>query len=574
MLQEFPPVTTQAWEDAIRNDLKGADYARKLIWQTPEGLAVQPYYRAEDLVNPERNEEISGTPSCVVKSGDWRICEEIDAVDLEDANRAAQRAIEAGSEEIAFLNVAVRNASDLKMLLVNLHEVPVDFPSAGEPLLRLLGEKLKARPDSLRITTGWNPLDNFDFAAEIAATAPPSFVPFTIRAEDFAESGANAVQEIGFALSVGVEFLAGMQERNVEIDRAAAAISFSFSTGASYLFQIAKLRAFRRVWSQAVESFGGTDIGARTRIRTRTSRWNKTIYDPHVNVLRATTEAMSAILGGADSICVAPFDECYKTPNEASRRLARNTQIILKREVLLGQVADPGAGAYCLEVMTDYLAREAWKTMQKIESDGGYRKVSASGQLHAALDQAIAASEKAVVSRRRVLTGTNQYADPHETALDRIEPLHFSAVHRAAQPYERLRLRYERHLARTGTPLRFLLTEFGDAKMRAARSNFAANFLACAGFEIAVEHLEKAGAIAASDTDVIVLCSSDAEYPAMAAELAKELTALGRKTPLIVAGNPESADQLRAAGVADFIHIKSNPIEVLAYWQQRLGIEA
>jgi methylmalonyl-CoA mutase len=138
--------------------------------------------------------------------------------------------------------------------------------------------------------------------------------------------------------------------------------------------------------------------------------------------------------------------------------------------------------------------------------------------------------------------------------------------------YEQLRLRTERHTALTGKTPRVLLAEFGDAKMRAARSNFAANFFACAGFDLVAKRFSVADRIPASDPDLIVLCSSDAEYLALAIEVESRLRMLGRETPVIVAGFPESKEQLDAAGVADFIHIRSNPIEVLTKWQQRLGI--
>jgi len=577
LLQEFPPVSTQAWEDAIARDLKGADYAKKLIWQTEEGLAVKPYYRAEDIASLQF---LDGAPGDFPflrgarLSGDWRIREEIDATDPEKANRDAQSAVAAGAEEIAFLNVAVRNTSDLGMLLVNLQTIPVHIQNAGEPLLRLLIKRLGEQKDPLPVSTGWNPLTNPDFAAEVLATAHPSLVPFTLDGSEFEEKGATAVEEIGFTLAAAIEFLAEMQSRNVEIDRAAAAIEFSFAIGANYFFQIAKFRAFRLLWARAVESFGGTASSARARIHARTSRWNETIYDPHVNVLRATTEAMSAVLGGVDSVTVAPFDECYKTPDEASRRLARNTQIILKREALLSQVADPGAGAYCLEVTTDFLAREGWKAMQKIEAGGGYLKAVAEGLISEALKQSMAVRDKAVVTRRRVFTGTNQFANSPEKALDRIAPMRRGEVKRGAQSYESLRLRTERHAANTGFLPRVLLAEIGDVKMRSARSTFAANFFACAGFDIATRRFESADEIAESDADLIVLCSSDPEYLDAATKLALKLKHLDRKTPIIVAGNPESAEQLRAAGVADFIHVRSNPIEVLTQWQQRLGIKA
>jgi methylmalonyl-CoA mutase len=577
LLQEFPPVSTQSWEDAIAKDLKGADYARKLIWHTEEGLAAKPYYRADDISGLEFLDAAPGHFPYLRSarfSGDWQIREEIDAADPEQANHAAQRAVAAGAEEIAFRNVVVSNTSDLGMLLVNLQTIPVHFQNADEQLLRLLIERLTERPDSAPVSTGWNPLTNLDFAAEVLRTTPPALVPFTIDGSAFAESGATAVEEVGFTLAAAVDFLAEMQSRNIQIDRAAASIEFSFAIGANYFFQVAKFRAFRMLWARAVESFGGTVECARARIHARTSRWNKTLYDSHINILRATTEAMSAILGGAGSVTVAAFDECYKTPDEASRRLARNTQIILKREALLAHVADPGAGSYCLEVITDFIAHVGWQSMQMVEADGGFGKADVDGLIGNALRRSLAAKEKEVVSRRRVFTGTNQYADTSEKGLQRVDPLRLSAERRGAEVYEQLRLRTERHAAETGWLPLVLLAEIGDAKMRTARSGFAANFFACAGFDIVTQRFQSSAEIAASDADLIVLCSSDPEYLELVSELALRLKELGRRTPVIIAGNPEFTEQLQAAGAADFIHIRSNPIEVLTSWQQQLGIKA
>jgi methylmalonyl-CoA mutase len=366
--------------------------------------------------------------------------------------------------------------------------------------------------------------------------------------------------------------MAEMQARRVDVSRAAASITFSFAIGSSYFFQIAKLRAFRLLWARAVESFAGTREAAKARIHARTSRWNETIYDPHVNILRGTTEAMSAALGGADSISVAPFDECYKAPDDASRRLARNTQILIKQEALLSRVADPGGGSYYVEVLTDFVAREAWKAMQAIEAAGGYQKAWAEGQIAKSLDQSSAVKEKAVLSRRKIFTGTNQHANLSEKALDRIESSRLTSQHRGAKDYEQLRLRTERHVAQTGKTPRVLLAEIGDVKMASARSNFAANFFGCAGFDVVTRRFDRANEIAATEAELIVLCSSDPEYPALAAELIGKLKAIGRQTSVVIAGNPESAEELKAAGIADFVHVRSNPIEVLTKWQSRLGI--
>lgn len=573
-MQEFPPVSTQSWEETIRKDLKGADYAKKLVWQSEDGLAVKPYYRAEDIAGleylnaaPGNFPYVRGTHS----TGDWRIREEIYADDPAHANQAARNAVVAGAEEIAFGSVRIKNASDLTALLANLQEIPVHFQNADENLIRLLIDRGKSSPVS--ISCGWDPFTNLDIAAEAAAAAPPTLVPFTINA-GLEESGATAVQEVGFTLAAGIDYLAEMQSRKLDVNRAAACIAFSFAIGSNYFFQLAKLRAFRMLWARAVESFGGKKESAKARIYARTSRWNETIYDQHVNVLRGTTEAMSAILGGADSITVAPLDECYKAPDDASRRLARNTQILLKQEALLSRVSDPGGGSYCIEIITDFIAREGWKTMQGIEAAGGYRKALSAGLIKKAVEQSLAAKEKAVVSRRRIFTGTNQHPNLSEKALDRVDDSRLNGEKRGAQIYEQLRLRTERHAATGGKIPRVLLAEIGDVKMRAARSGFAANFFGCAGLAVVTQRFDKVDEIAANDAELIVLCSSDPEYPALATELLAKLKALGRKTPVIIAGLPDSSEQLKAAGVADFVHVRSNPIEVLTKWQEQLGIKS
>jgi methylmalonyl-CoA mutase len=570
LLQEFPPVTTEFWEEVIRKDLKGADYAKKLIWQTEEGLAVQPYYRSQDLAGLDYLNTAPGIFPYVRGThavGDWLIREEIDEPMPETANQAACFAVSAGAEEISFCNVVITNSSTLETLLSNLPG-PVQFQSADESLIQLLIE----RKGSSTVSTGMVPFTNLVFAADVIRVAPLTLAAFTIHGEEFEEAGATAVQEVGFTLAAGIDFLAAMQSTGVDVNRAASSVTFSFAIGSNYFFQIAKLRAFRMLWALAVESFTGNRESAKARIHARTSRWNQTIYDPYVNLLRAATEAMSAAIGGADSISVAPFDECYKRPDEFSRRMARNAQLLLKQEALLCRVSDPGGGSYCIEVITDFIAREAWRVMQQIESTGGYQKALANGQIARTLEQSLAAKKKAVLQRRRIFTGTSQHANLSEKALDRIDPYRPERVRRGAEVYEQLRLRTERAAAESGKTPRVLLAEIGDIKMRSARSNFAANFFGCAGFAIKTQRFDKVDKIAESDTDIIVLCSSDPEYLSLSADLIARLAAENHQVPVIVAGFPDSVEQLKALGVADFIHVRSNPIEILTKWQQQMGI--
>ena len=573
LLSDFPPVSTETWEQAIADDLKGAGDAEKLIWRSPEGIEVRPFYRAEDLDGLKGLDAVPGEFPCMRgtrASGNWRIREQVDAVDPEEANSAARCAVAAGAEEIAFANAAVTNASDLGILLANMGEIPVHFSHATPAMVRLVMERMNLRQSGIRRSAALDWSADPAFSAEVISKAPAEFVPFTIRAQDYLNSGATAVEEVAFALASGVDFLAEMQQRGVAVDRAAESVAFSFAMGPEFFMQIAKLRAFRMVWAQAVTNFGVDREHARARIYALTSRWNRTVYDPHVNMLRAATEAMSAVLGGADSIYVVPFDECYNPGDEVSRRLARNTQILLKQEAHLARVADAGGGSYYLESLTHSIAERAWKQFQEIEAAGGFRKAAA--LIEQTLEQRRAALAKSVIARRRVLTGTNRFADAAEQAFERVGGALVRDSGRVALPLEELRLRTERHARESGKTPHILLAEIGDAKMRGARSNFVADLLACAGLGTDIRRFDTPLEIASAEADMIVLCSSDAEYAAFATELRWEMRLQGKKTPVWIAGNPETAEQLRAAGITEFIHMRSPVIELLAKLQHSLGI--
>ena len=576
LLEEFPAASTAEWEAVIARDLKGSDYEKKLIWRSEDGLTVKPYYRAADLKNlacldsaPGEFPYRRGTRT----TGGWQIRELIDAAIPEDTNLAARAAVVAGADAISFSKALPRSAADLDVLLADLGEIPIHFERADERLILQLCERLAERRSGTVISTGYDALANTVFTATVIKKLPAGFVPFTIDAVEFEESGATAVEEIGLALAAGVDFLAAIQERGIDADRAAASIEYAFAIGSDYFFQIAKLRAFRMVWARVAERFGATAAGARARIAARPSRWNKTAYDPYVNALRATTEAMAAILGGADAVTVEAFDSCYKEPDEASRRLARNTQLLLRHEAWLGQIADPAGGSYYVEAMTDLLAQEGWKKMQEVEGHGGYRAAQTDGFVAETLARSLAAREAAATQRRRVFIGSNQFANPAERALERADKQRLKRMRRATRPYEDLRLRTERYLAAGGRMPRILLAEIGDAKMRTARAGFAANFFACSGLATETKRFKRSEEIAAEECDMIVLCSSDAEYGPLAAELLPQMRVHDRSTLVIVAGNPDNAGDLAAMGIADFVHLRSHPVETLTKWQMRLGIE-
>lgn len=575
LLEMFPPVPTEQWERMIRETVPGPDYAAKLIWHPEEGLAIRPYYRAEDLAGlgfldacPGEFPYVRGTRSC----GGWRIREEIDSVDPEDANHHAIAAVAAGAEEISFGCARIEHESDLALLLAHLDEIPIHIDDANNNTVRLLLDRLDKRPHPAGISANVDPLADVEFSAETLRRLPPGCRPFLFNAGNLHEKAAGAIEEVGFTLSAAVDFLAEMRDRGIETDRAADAIHFRFAMGPEFFIQIAKLRAFRMAWAQVLESFGGSREHAQAVIHACPCCWDKTIYDRHVNALRSTTEAISAIFGGADSISIAPFDACCGTSDDSSRRLARNTQIILKHEALLDRVADPLGGSYLIEVLTNSIATKAWRLMQELETAGGYRKARETGIIASVLEHRLQVRQDAASTRRRVLTGTNRFADVTEKAPDFHEELQPGAGPRVASAFEHLRLSTERHASVGHLPL-IVLAEIGDVKMRSARSQFAADFLACAGLRSEARQFETADQIVASEADLIVLCSSDPEYLPIAEALMPALRNRESSVKVVIAGNPETSQQLRDLGVVEFMHLRSDAIAVLASIQRQLGIK-
>jgi len=396
-----------------------------------------------------------------------------------------------------------------------------------------------------------------------ASNIAPDFLPYVINAGRFDEIEATATQELALALAQGSEYLA-------ELGMVAGQIAFSFPIGSNYFFEIAKLRAARLLWPRIVKAY---DPHARpgTRIFAQTSEWNKTIYDPYVNMLRGTTEAMAAIIGGAELVTVTPFNSAFAGPDAFARRMAVNTQLILREEAHFDELSDPASGSWYIEALTDKMAREAWTLFQKLEAAGGYSHAVGSGLVDSLVKPAREVRRASIAQRRKQFTGLNVHANPSERELDNMGQLSEHA--RGASDFEAMRLRTERHEKATGRATKVFLLQFGDAKMRRARAEFVTDFFQCGGFGIVApapfETADAASeAIAGEKPDLVVLCSSDAEYPALAAAVCPAV-----KQPVIVAGFPKDAvEQLKQAGVAEFVHIRSNALETLTALQNKLGM--
>ena len=352
--------------------------------------------------------------------------------------------------------------------------------------------------------------------------------------------------------------------------------------------EIAKFRAARMLWAQIVKQYEPKcDCACKMNVHATTSEFNQTIFDAYVNLLRSQTESMSAALAGVDSITVTPFDKQYKNPDEFSERLARNQQLLLKEESHLDKIVDPAGGSYYVETLTMSIANEAWKLFLATEEQGGFYAALKAGEVQKAVNESSDKRHTDVARRKESLLGTNQFPNFNEIANDKIEceggkcccghnndaEAETDAVEalkntRAASEFEALRLETERSGKR---PKVFMLT-IGNLAMRLARSQFSANFFACAGYQI-IDNLGfetvEAGVEAAMEkqADVVVLCSSDDEYATLAPEAFK---ALAGRAEFVVAGAPACSDDLKAVGITEFVNVRSNVLETLKAFNAKL----
>lgn len=612
LFEQFPQVSTAGWMEKIQADLKGADFNKKLVWRTREGIEVMPFYRAGDLESLHHADTLPGQfpyrRGTKVSNNSWLIRQDILTDDYEAANRKALEILMRGADSVGFMisDPETINEANFGTLLKNIHPeaIELNFRSNGKAkeLLDLLKafvakRNLKASEISGAIeadplgklmrngTLCIPPSQGFDYLAALTRDALefPNLKTVHISVADLNNAGADIVTELAFGIAMGSEYMNQLTERGLDSSDAASKLRFSFATGSNYFFEIAKLRAARLLWSVIQKGYG-IENPHEMCIHCVTSTWNKTAYDPYVNMLRTQTEAMSAVLGGTGSMTVAPFDIAYKQADEFSERIARNQQLILKEEAHFDKVADPAAGSYYIEKLTSELADNAWKLFLEVEAMGGFLEGLKSGYIQKKVTACAASAIKDVASRKTVLLGTNQYPMSGEklpAAADQgimfskkaspedmlVEPL---LLFRGSEEYEKLRLSVEKSGKK---PVVFLLT-IGNPVMRKARAQFAAVFFGCAGYNV-IDNIgfgnveEGANAALKSNADIIVICSSDEEY----AELAPELFRLvkGKAVP-VIAGNPACGEDLKKLGIEYFIHMKSDVPDTIRKFNKLLGI--
>ncbi len=605
LFDQFPGVSYEEWRAKVEADLKGADFNKKLVWRTNEGFNVEPIYRAEDIAGLKTTDSLPGEYPYVRGTradNNWLTRQEIIAESAAEANKTALDVLTKGVNSLGF-KVAEPTVETLETLLdgIDLAKVEVNFdccPCKALDLANALVAYLQKHnaTKTFKGSIDFNPLRKaLRHGAQIKAEAVenakklieavkevPGVKVIAVDSVLFCNGGAFIFQELGYALAWGAQWLTALTDAGLGIDEVASRIKFNMGVSSNYFMELAKFRAARMLWAQIVEQYKPASAdSAKMHVHAATSQFNQTIYDAHVNLLRSQTEAMSAALAGVDSITVVPFDTPYKTPDTFSERIARNQQFLLKEESHLDKVVDPAGGSYYVETLTVSIANEAWKLFLEVEEKGGFFAEVDNGDVQKAVNASCEKRHTDVARRKEILLGTNQYPNINEMAADKIEKKECKCacgneekgenallMKRAATDFEALRLATE---AASNRPKVFMLT-IGNLAMRLARAQFSTNFFGCAGYEI-IDNLGfdtvEAGVDAALEkgADVIVLCSSDDEYATLAPEAFKYLDG---RAEFVVAGAPACMDDLKAAGINEFIHVRCNVLETLQNFNAKL----
>lgn len=667
LFAEFPSTPEKQWMEQVTKDLKGREF-EKLIWKTYENLDVNPFYTQNDLVPIERQlNSIPGEFPFVrgtnPKTNDWKINQEISTSNIKTANELATSSLNGGAGCLTFnctmgaqgySGIPIQDKDDMLNLLVgiNIKDIETHF-KCGNSAITILSlfineaNKRGINLEKLKGSVDYDPLkdlvlggtfsigeqNSFNELRELISYLDdnmPKFKGLKVHSSQYHNSGASITQELAYTLSAGVEYLHRLTEMDLSVDQISEKMSFSFSIGSNYFMEIAKLRAARLLWAQIMEQYPTKNESSKLMtVDVTNSSWNKTIYDPYVNMLRGTVETMAAALGGAGTITVSPLDSEYKQSDEFSMRMARNTQLILKNESYLERIADPSAGSYYIENLTNSIAQESWKLFQDIEADGGFIESLRSGVIQDAIYKTRESRDINIALRKDSLLGVNQFPNLTENILSNIKPekvpitakrsgnkirtedklsIHFATEYlssddvyagdlliensdseenkvkaltpyRGAQAFEELRLSTEKHFKKTEKRPKVFLLTIGNPSMRSARASFSANFFGCAGYEV-INNIgfdtpeEGVRSALKNSADIVVICSSDNEYPEFTPQIAKELKENNPEIRIIIAGNPkEHLEELKETGVHDFIHIHSDALEVLKKYQNMLGIE-
>lgn len=679
----FGSHSDEDWRKAVDKLLKGKPYEKIMLTNTYEGIQLDPIYRLGVLEDLPQTDDLPGFNSYVrntrpegYTAASWQVAQEISSALPMEFNKNLLEALNRGQNAVNIVldkaslkgndpeqsrenqvgknGTSIATLADLETALsdvvLDAVDIQVQAYHMALPYATMLMQLAKLQNKQLKGCVGMDPLSYLAENGTLPASLPeayddmfqltnyaknyhPELRTIAIHTQPYHEAGASAVEELSFGFASAVEYVNQMLDRGLKIDEVAPRLQFNFALGSNLFMEIAKLRAARMIWKNIVENYGGNKESQKIYMHVRTSKFNKTKYDPYVNMLRTTTEAFSGVIGGADSMHVGSFDEVLRSPDKFSRRIARNQQLILAEEANLGKVIDPAGGSWYVEKLTDELAKTVWKNFQITQEAGGMSKFLKENQAQEAVKKVAAARRKNIARRKDVFVGTNMYANMEEkfltprkrdykslyeirskeitkpelqikvdknnvvesvmqlwqqgatinqihTALHKgkteVQPLE---IHRASKFYEELRNKVEKYFQKTGKRPQVFLANYGTVYNYKARADFSRGFFETAGFAVesgqGFEEPEKVIEEAwQNSAKIVVICSTDKKYNEIVERMGAKVKNEAATKILVLAGYPKAdVERYEKAGIDKFIHLRANAYDILADLLQKVGVE-
>jgi len=418
LFKEFDSVSSKQWKQKIQADLKGADYNDTLIWKTNEDISVKPFYHADGF---EKLPEVTST-----KATEWKICQSIYVANVIKSNLKAVDAIERGAENIKFIipteDVSIKELIQNINLTSTLLYFELQFLST-EFVNQLVSISAKAKiyiqTDIIgNLAQSGNWFNNLKSDFNNFETTTKSTSSFSINTSLYQDAGATMVQQLAYAMAHANEYLNFLDDKIDSETKQSLKVSFNISVGTNYFFEIAKLRALRVLWNTLASEYG---VNTNCHIVAFPTKRNKTLYDYNINLLRTTTECMSAILGGANSICNLAYDAIYHKDNEFGERISRNQLLILKHESYFDKVNNPADGAYYIETLTNQLTKKALDLFKDIEANGGFLKQLKDGTIQRKIKESATKEQEQFNTGENILLGTNKHLNPNDAMKHELE---------------------------------------------------------------------------------------------------------------------------------------------------------
>lgn len=603
LADEFPALGQDDWRALVDQSLKGRSY-ETLRTLTADGIVIEPVYTAAQ--NPPRLP--AGAPRASADA--WTLVQRADMPDIAEANTQMLDDLMNGASGICLVlpdsisagdaGVAVSDARSVQRLFdgveLDLIDLRLDGGRHGRDLALLVLDEYKRRRLDLsrcRLTLGLDPLGAFAHGGKVTergelcrrfgdmfaqATSADHQGPVAqADARVYHGAGCSEAQELGFALATAVEYLRMLEAGGVAPADAAPRMSMMLTADADQFVTIAKLRAARLLWARLLEVSGLAPTPVMLHVETAARMMSR--RDPHVNLLRATTASFAAGIGGADSVSVLPFTHALGLPDGFARRMARNVQSLLLEESRVGRVRDATAGSGHVEDLTHELARSAWSVFQAVESDGGMMAALTDGKVQAMITPIRDARDKDIARRKIPLTGVSEFPNLNEASNKTLEmrvPADWTigdasqAVamdicdalqqHRLGEAFEALRDASDARLVGSGTRPTVFLAVLGKPADFTVRATWMSNLLAAGGIDVITGPPEE---LSASGLGVACICSSDPIYEDAAEDAARSLAQQGAKH-ILLAGKPgDMEEQLKAAGVQQFVRAGQNVLTLL-----------